>query len=131
MVRPHHGSAALPHDSGVPEQVIRGTLGRQIGSTKERLLSVLENLRGALPLMFALGLLFVAGDELTRRGRLYDAMTGQPLKNAIVTLGDAVARTEANGSFQIRGTGLIGREGLWIPRRVDLAQQKMGHRRLV
>ena len=89
---------------------------------------MLENLRGALPLMFALGLLFVAGDELTRRGRIYDAMTGQPLENAIVTLGDAVARTEANGTFQIRGTGLqLSARAYGYQRvRVDLAQQENG-----
>lgn len=86
---------------------------------------MLENLRRALPLLFALGILFAAGDELTRRGKIYDAITGQPLKDAIITLGDAVARTEANGNFQIHGTGLqLGARAYGYQRaRVDLAQQ--------
>lgn len=86
---------------------------------------MLENLRRVLPLLLALGLLFAAGDELTRRGRIYDAITGQPLKDAIITLGDAVARPEANGNFQIHGTGLqLGARAYGYQRaRVDLAQQ--------
>lgn len=87
---------------------------------------MLENWRGTLPFMLALGLLFSAGDELTRRGRIYDAMTGQPLEGAIVTLDDAVARTEASGSFQIRGAGLqLDSRAYGYQRvRVDLAQRE-------
>jgi hypothetical protein len=89
---------------------------------------MVENWRGALPFMLALGLLFAAGDELTRRGRIYDAMTGQPLEGAIVTLDDAAAWTEASGSFQLRGTGLQwGARAYGYQRaRVDLAERENG-----
>jgi hypothetical protein len=78
--------------------------------------------------MLALGLLFAAGDELTRRGRIYDAMAGQPLEGAIVTLDDAVARTEASGTFQLRGAGLqLGARAYGYQRaRVDLAERENG-----
>jgi hypothetical protein len=52
-----------------------------------------------------LSFLLGAADELTLDGRVHDANTAGPLEGAIVTLGDAAARTEPNGSFQIRGTG--------------------------
>jgi len=48
-------------------------------------------------------LLLAAVDEATRRGRVFDANSGRPIEGAIVTLGDAVERSEADGSFQIRG----------------------------
>jgi hypothetical protein len=49
--------------------------------------------------------LLAAADEATRRGQVFDAQTDQPIEEAMVTLDDRVERTQANGSFEIRGMG--------------------------
>jgi len=81
-----------------------------------------------LPFVSALIFLFVGVDELPRRGRVYDAVTLRPIEGAFVTLGDAVARTETNGGFQMRGSGTrigaraFGYQRTWI----DLTQPQDG-----
>ena len=62
-----------------------------------------EKLPRILPLFWALVFLLAAADGPTRRGRVFDANTGHPLENAIVTSGDAVTRTDKDGNFEIRG----------------------------
>ncbi|HYA27359.1 MAG TPA: putative glycoside hydrolase, partial [Acidobacteriota bacterium] len=51
----------------------------------------------------ALLFLIAADGELMRRGRVLDADTGHSLRDAIVTLNDAVGRTESDGNYQLRG----------------------------
>jgi len=81
-----------------------------------------------LPFVSALIFLFVGVDELPRRGRVYDAVTLRPIEGAFVTLGDAVARTETNGGFRMRGSGTrigaraFGYQRTWI----DLTQPQDG-----
>jgi hypothetical protein len=62
-----------------------------------------EKLTRILPFLCALVFVLAAADEPTRRGRVFDANTGRPLKDAIVTVGDAVTRTDDDGSYQVRG----------------------------
>ena len=62
-----------------------------------------EKLTWILALFWALVFLLAAGDEPMRRGRVFDANTGHPLENAIVTSGDAFTRTDKDGNFEIGG----------------------------
>ena len=55
-------------------------------------------------LLVAAFLLFLAAvEEPMRLGRVLDANSDHPLKDAVVTLGDAVTRTESGGSYELRG----------------------------
>lgn len=53
-------------------------------------------------MFWALVFLLAAADEPIRRGTVFDANTGHPLENALVTSGDAVTRTDKDGNFEIR-----------------------------
>ena len=54
----------------------------------------------------ALLFLLAADDELVRRGRVIAANSGHPLKDAIVTLDEVVARTDSDGNYQVRGNAV-------------------------
>jgi hypothetical protein len=81
-----------------------------------------------LPYVSVLIFLLVGADELTRRGRIYDAVTSRPIEGAFVTLDEEVARTETDGAFQIRGSGThvgvraYGYQRTWL----DLAERRDG-----
>jgi hypothetical protein len=62
-----------------------------------------ERLTRIFPWFCALVFLLAAADEPIRRGRVLDANTGDPMRGAIVTLGDTVTRTDKDGNFEIRG----------------------------
>jgi hypothetical protein len=62
-----------------------------------------EKLPRILPFLCALVFLLAAADEPIRRGRVFDANTGHPVEDAMVTLGLSVTRTDKDGNFEIRG----------------------------
>jgi hypothetical protein len=76
----------------------------------------------------ALPLILAVTDEFARRGKIFDANTGQPLEVAFMSLGDATARTQPDGSFHVRGSASQLSAGAYgySRTRVDLAQQRDG-----
>ncbi len=56
-------------------------------------------------LISAFALLLGASDDLTHKGRIFDASSGRALEGAVVTLGDMAVTTDGSGNFQIRGAG--------------------------
>jgi hypothetical protein len=75
-------------------------------------------------LISAFALLLGASDDLTHKGRIFDANSGRPIESALVTLGDVTAPTDGSGNFQIRGAGSeLGLRAYGYQRtRVDLPQ---------
>jgi hypothetical protein len=75
-------------------------------------------------LISAFVLLLGASDDLTHKGRIFDANSGRGIEGALVTLGDVGVTTDASGKFQIRGAGSqLGVRAYGYQRgRVDLPQ---------